>query len=86
MHSIAGDIRLAIRRARRRPGFTVVALLSLILGIGVNTGVFSLVNAILLRRPPIPHPERIVEVYQRQPTFRTRPSRIRTTSTFAGPR
>jgi predicted permease len=69
MHSIAGDIRLAIRRARRRPGFTVVALLSLILGIGVNTGVFSLVNAILLRRPPIPHPERIVEVYQRQNDF-----------------
>ena len=69
MHSIAGDIRLAIRRARRRPGFTVVALLSLILGIGVNTGVFSLVNAILLRRPPIPHPERIVEVYQRQTDF-----------------
>jgi predicted permease len=39
------------------------------LGIGVNTGVFSLVNAILLRRPPIPHPEQIAEIYQHQNDF-----------------
>ena len=63
MHSLASDIRLAIRRARKRPGFTLVALLSLTLGIGANTGVFSLVDAILLRRPPIPHRERIAEIY-----------------------
>jgi predicted permease len=63
------DIRLALRRARKRPGFTLVALLSLTLGIGANTAVFSLVNAILLRRPPIPHPERIAEIYQRQNEF-----------------
>ncbi|MGE5100258.1 MAG: ABC transporter permease, partial [Deltaproteobacteria bacterium] len=69
MHAIVGDIRLAIRRARKRPGFTLVALLSLMLGIGVNTGVFSLVNAILLRRPPIPHPEQIAEIYQKQNDF-----------------
>src|SRR5690242_9448316 len=69
VHSLMSDIRLAFRRARKRPGFTVVALLSLTLGIGVNTAVFSLVNAILLRRPPIPHPERIAEVYQRQTDF-----------------
>lgn len=69
MHSLAGDIRLAIRRARKRPGFTVVALLSLMLGIGANTAVFSLVNAILLRRAPIPHPEQIAEVYQHQNDF-----------------
>ena len=69
MPSITGDVRLAIRRARRRPGFTIVAVLSLMLGIGVNTGVFSLVNAILLRRPPIPHPEQIAEIYQHQNDF-----------------
>ena len=69
MHSIASDIRLAARRARKRPGFTLVALLSLTLGIGANTAVFSLVNAILLRRPPIPHPERIAEIYQKQADF-----------------
>lgn len=69
MHSVLSDIRLALRRARKRPGFTVVALLSLTLGIGANTAVFSLVNAILLRRPPIPHPEQVAEIYERQSDF-----------------
>ena len=69
MPSLATDIRLAVRRARKRPGFTVVALLSLTLGIGANTAVFSLVNAILLRRAPIPQPERVAEIYQRQIDF-----------------
>ena len=69
MPSLATDIRLAIRRARKRPGFALVALLSLTLGIGANTAVFSLVNAILLRRAPIPQPERVAEIYQRQIDF-----------------
>ena len=69
MQSMTSDIRLAIRRARKRPGFTLIALLSLTLGIGANTAVFSLVNAILLRRAPIPHPEQIAEIYQRQNSF-----------------
>jgi macrolide transport system ATP-binding/permease protein len=67
--SIASDLRLSARRALKRPGFTLVALLSLALGIGVNTAVFSLVNAILLRRAPIPHPEQIAEVYVKQADF-----------------
>ena len=69
MPSILTDLRVATRRARKRPGFTVVALLSLTLGIGANTAVFSLVNAILLRRAPIPEPERVVEIYQHQTDF-----------------
>src|SRR5215469_9604040 len=69
MPSIASDLRLSARRALKRPGFTLVALLSLTLGIGANTAVFSLVNAILLRRAPIPHPEQIAEVYQKQSDF-----------------
>ena len=69
MPQLATDVRLAFRRARKRPGFTLVAVLSLTLGIGANSAVFSLVNAILLRRAPIPQPERIVEVYQRQTDF-----------------
>jgi predicted permease len=69
MPQLSNDLRLAFRRARKRPGFTLVALLSLTLGIGANSAVFSLVNAILLRRAPIPQPERIVEIYQRQTDF-----------------
>jgi len=69
VHSIVSDLRVALRRARKRPGFTLVALLSLTLGIGANTAVFSLVNAILLRRAPIPQPERVVEVYLKQTDF-----------------
>ncbi|MGH9884863.1 MAG: ABC transporter permease, partial [bacterium] len=69
MPQLTNDIRLAFRRARKRPGFTFVAVLSLTLGIGANSAVFSLVNAILLRRAPIPQPERIVEIYQRQTDF-----------------
>ena len=69
MNTILSDVRLALRRALKRPGFTIVALLSLTLGIGANTAVFSLVNAILLRRAPIPHPEQIAEVYMRQVDF-----------------
>jgi predicted permease len=69
VHSVISDIRLAFRRARKRPGFTLVALLSLTLGIGANTAVFSLVDSILLRRAPIPQRDRIAEVYQRQPDF-----------------
>jgi predicted permease len=69
MSQIINDIRLAVRRARKRPGFTLVAVLSLTLGIGANSAVFSLVDAILLRRAPIPQPEQIVEIYQRQADF-----------------
>ena len=69
MPSIATDLRLSARRALKRPGFTIVALLSLTLGIGANTAVFSLVNAVLLRHAPIPHPEQIAEVFQKQADF-----------------
>jgi predicted permease len=63
MNSFLGDLRYALRRARSRLGFTTVAVLSLGLGIGVNTAAFSLVNAIILRKTPLPRPDRVAEVY-----------------------
>jgi predicted permease len=57
------------RRLAQKPGFTLVAVLSLALGIGANTAIASLVNAVLLREPPIQKPEELVEVYITSPEF-----------------
>ena len=61
------DVRYAARTLRRSPGFTAVAVVSLALGIGANTAIFSLINTLMLRSLPVSHPEQLVELLSRYP-------------------
>ncbi len=66
---VAHDVRDGIRSLARRPAFTAVAILSLALGIGANTAIFSLVNAVILRESPIERSEELVNLYLHQAAF-----------------
>jgi predicted permease len=62
LDALAQDIRYALRGFRRAPGFTLVAVLVLAIGIGATTSIFTLINALLLRELPVPEPAELVDV------------------------
>jgi putative ABC transport system permease protein len=64
METLVQDTRYGLRNLRRNPGFTVVAILTLALGIGANTTIFSVINDTLLKPLPFPHSDRLVLVWE----------------------
>src|SRR5262249_12996451 len=67
------DLIFALRQLRRQPGFTIVALLTLTIGVGATTAIFSVVNTVVLRPLPLPAPDRLVVVYE---DYRGRPGDV----------
>ena len=67
MSSLTPDVRFALRAIRRSPLFASVAILSLALGIGANTAIFTLMDQLMLRRLPVKDPDQLVMLYQRGP-------------------
>jgi putative ABC transport system permease protein len=64
VETLIQDLRYGLRQLRRNPVFTLVAVLTLALGIGANTAIFSAVNAILFESLPYPHPERVMAIWE----------------------
>jgi predicted permease len=69
METMWQDVQFAVRMMRKNLGFTTAAVLCLMLGIGATTGIFTVVNAVLLQPLPYSHPEQLIRIYTEFPTF-----------------